>query len=79
MFYSVKFHVALSVIVSKNLTYIAGYDSFIPYRECLVPPPFMCGLYTLAEVLQTSSWLGVDPNLGVICGEAMTMKMPHTK
>ena len=72
MFYSVKFHVVSSVIVSKVLTYIAGYDSSIPYGECLVLPPFMGGLNTLVEVSQTGSWLKVDPDLSLISDKATT-------
>ena len=72
MFYSVKFNVVLSVIVSKGLTYIAGYDGFIPYGECLVLPPFMGGFNTFAEVSGTSSQLEVDPNLGLISDGART-------
>ena len=42
------------------------------YLMGLVLPPFMGGLNTLAEVSQTSSQLEVDPNMGLVGGEAMT-------
>ena len=53
--------------------YVAGYDGFISYGECLVLHPFMGDSSVLAEVSRTSSQLEVGPNLGLIGGEATTV------